>query len=466
MKAAQEPQKPYVLKILSGPHLGAEVLIREGLYVIGSQEACDIVLSDESVASRHVSLSISGGTLALSTLDGAVYIDGEGPKQTLTTILPFQIVTIGTTHFSIGPAGERWPPLKLPEIPGPEKTEPPSKSAALVSPAKETRPKGASIRLLLSSSVFFAGVLSLSIFLVSFSKEPSHGKSFSALIPTAPIEKARTIIAELGLSGVEAFRLENGRLMLKGSVETLEEKQTLMESIKRRMDDRPLPAFHITVNEQVAGMCNDTLAALGLPLEATSEGPGKIILTGFILDEERLDRGIEVIKQDLPFIEEIDNRVMTPNNLVQEIYARLSKAGFKGKIDFALHPDHILATGLLHEDDLRLWSAVKKALSEEYGEHIAIRESFQAAFLQEGEIGSNTPEAWHSTQITTSGDRRFVLPMKSISLGPFPHVLLAQGERLFEGAMIGNGYSIRRIGPDGIIAVKGFETVHIYPGEN
>ncbi|MGC8718462.1 MAG: FHA domain-containing protein, partial [Thermodesulforhabdaceae bacterium] len=38
------------MKLLSGPHLGAEVALDPGAYIVGSEDSCDLVLMDSSLA--------------------------------------------------------------------------------------------------------------------------------------------------------------------------------------------------------------------------------------------------------------------------------------------------------------------------------------------------------------------------------------------------------------------------------
>ena len=46
---------------MSGPQSGAEIPLADGEYVIGSDDACDLVLLDQTVAARHLRVSIAVG---------------------------------------------------------------------------------------------------------------------------------------------------------------------------------------------------------------------------------------------------------------------------------------------------------------------------------------------------------------------------------------------------------------------
>ena len=50
--------KKYILRILSGPHMGAEVtLAQDKKFVLGKGEDCDIVLKDDRLADQHALFS-------------------------------------------------------------------------------------------------------------------------------------------------------------------------------------------------------------------------------------------------------------------------------------------------------------------------------------------------------------------------------------------------------------------------
>ena len=47
-----------VFRLFSGPHMGAELVLPAGNQLVGSDDSCDIILQDSSVASRHANIVI------------------------------------------------------------------------------------------------------------------------------------------------------------------------------------------------------------------------------------------------------------------------------------------------------------------------------------------------------------------------------------------------------------------------
>jgi type III secretion system YscD/HrpQ family protein len=64
-------------RVASGVHQGAVFALADGdMLVIGTDEACDICLTDSGIAPRHATLISQGATVSVRRLDGAVLVDG------------------------------------------------------------------------------------------------------------------------------------------------------------------------------------------------------------------------------------------------------------------------------------------------------------------------------------------------------------------------------------------------------
>ena len=96
------------LYVFSGPHLGACVELTEGSWVVGSDDACDIILT--GLAPRHAVLDISSEenafpVLAVTPLDGPLRLQGEEPVEPAEADGPLRPAAgsawyLGTTCFA------------------------------------------------------------------------------------------------------------------------------------------------------------------------------------------------------------------------------------------------------------------------------------------------------------------------------------------------------------------------------
>ncbi len=62
------------LRIFSGVHLGAEISLPEGTYIIGKDDSADIILNDSSINTRHIQLSVSPRKADAESNDGKVEV--------------------------------------------------------------------------------------------------------------------------------------------------------------------------------------------------------------------------------------------------------------------------------------------------------------------------------------------------------------------------------------------------------
>lgn len=111
-------KEKYLLKILSGPHQGAEVALDEGELVIGSSQNCDLIISDTLVSGEHLKIVVMESGVSIVPLASPVYYDGEEiSKDEYFPVEPFKFISVGSTHFIIGPVEGEWPALSAADIP-------------------------------------------------------------------------------------------------------------------------------------------------------------------------------------------------------------------------------------------------------------------------------------------------------------------------------------------------------------
>lgn len=120
-----------LIKIFSGPHLGAEIPLSSGATAtVGSDSACDIILKDTTVAGRHISVTVADQAVSVTVLDAAVtFVRGEksaadtggaqgeeskaeaGPEQVSRGTVNWQdqtLMMVGTSGLAWRKSGDAW----------------------------------------------------------------------------------------------------------------------------------------------------------------------------------------------------------------------------------------------------------------------------------------------------------------------------------------------------------------------
>ncbi|MGN1149958.1 MAG: type III secretion system inner membrane ring subunit SctD, partial [Sutterella sp.] len=91
------------LRILSGVHLGAEIVLEEGTWAFGRDDSCDIILTDLGLSPRHCALSVGAdGTVSVRPLDGTVLTAGDEEEPKSGVLKPGIIYKMGTVLFAWG----------------------------------------------------------------------------------------------------------------------------------------------------------------------------------------------------------------------------------------------------------------------------------------------------------------------------------------------------------------------------
>jgi hypothetical protein len=107
----------YKLKVIAGVHKNAELTLEANTeYEIGSGDDCDIILIDDGVKEKHLSLCLSEESVWLEKNGAPVFLDGKAFQDTEAILESFQIVTVGDAHFAIGPENMEWPLLAPPVL--------------------------------------------------------------------------------------------------------------------------------------------------------------------------------------------------------------------------------------------------------------------------------------------------------------------------------------------------------------
>ena len=88
----------WMLKITEGPMKGAEIALADGMRVkVGSSETCDIVVADSTLAGEAFDLDVAPAAVTLIEPDGKA-----------SELLPFEARSFGTTTFAVGPEDGDW----------------------------------------------------------------------------------------------------------------------------------------------------------------------------------------------------------------------------------------------------------------------------------------------------------------------------------------------------------------------
>lgn len=446
----------FILKVLSGPHVGAELLLEDGDYIIGSDEGSDFIFSDLALLPRHFQLKALQDHLLIHPLDGEVHLDGKVVGAAETPLLPGQVVTAGTLHFGVAEADKNLPLFSMPSSsaaaqvhdshPSPKNhADLPLNHDKEQSDSLEARGqsigRGGTKRL----KVLLGPFLFLSLLGLVFTVYHQGGNLGSSSSTLGRMETIQRMLSGLQMDSLKIERHENGSIKIKGHLKDEEQKRLLVEGLKKNALNAML---EIWTNEQLMSSVQEVLKTQGLKVFPEEAGLGVLRLKGYVPGKERLSALVSLLNKDIPGIIYLENEVHTIHDLESALTAWVAEAGLSGKVHSRFSEGHFGVQGKLAGEDMEKWRKVSSLFKEKFGSY---GELDDRAVVQITPFFQDAPQ----TPPTPSPEGMPVLKIRSAVIGKVKYVVTEEGKKLFEGAGIGGDYVIQSIEPDRIILRRG-----------
>ena len=449
----------YLLKIFSGPHLGAEIFLTQPDMSLGRDPDCDIVLSDHLLSERHLRIMIRENNLVIlrETEAGSIWVNGQPVQAGETLLNNFDMIIAGTTCFCIGPLETRWPRIEIPAVlpeeaeASPDQTESTDDSASKSLPMATVRWGNLEIRkrslVLISFLVFFitavAGVM-------LFYPKPDQ---FPRKTSVTSAESMENRLRSAGFPNVLIRKSDNRKWEIGGYVAVSPEKTRLIRIVR---DEFPDTLVQVHVMDQLLEACRETAAGMHIPVEISDAGMGNIRLTGFVISDERRKRLLEMIQQEIPGIRNLEDRILSPETIRMDLTRLIEQAGLTGRIRTTLFPNYILAEGKIPDHRMSDWHYVTERYTARYGKYMLLKESIipEEPNRMAARLDVPAPEIPRAAPSSDHID----IGVRAIGFGPVRYVRTETGITCFEGGILPNGYRILSIQPTQVIVNKNGDT--------
>lgn len=463
-----------LLKVLSGPHMGAELQLSPGSVIIGRNLNCDVVLHDSAILDHHVRLDLSPTEMALVLLDGGAFLDGQWLHQPSKPYQLYQVVSLGTTHLAVGLLDEPWPQIVLPtleaiqsqatdaalavadetpieEAPAVDENDAaPSTHTAVHSATDQTPAPGRTRRRVLALALA-GGALSLAgLFFIS------HGNPSQAAVSG----QKNGLAADAGLDQVlahyhfQSLRLDRGNdgaLIINGVVEEGTAVDELTSALAPFSNQVQLT---VAGGERLLDTCRQILRMQGLDLEVAAGEENGIVLKGFCTDSSKLAATIQTMQKDVPGLGSVETQVVTPMELTRFLGEKVTELGLGHLVRVGYLEGRMVVEGSLNQHETAHWQQVRAAFTERYGTDLPIFEK----------ITPRTDLAMPLNRGADYGPPK--LDVVSISLGRLRYITLSDNRKFFEGAMLDNGFILRSIEADRLVLSRNGHRWVLKPGES
>jgi type III secretion system YscD/HrpQ family protein len=485
-----------VLKVLSGPHQGAEFDIPAEEVIIGATDECDVIISDVLVANKHMKLGIVDGHVFITPLEGNVFISGKLLREP-ATVDSFQFVTIGATHMIFGESdSEQWQTITLGDFPELEKVEEEvsnfneSQEEKLKEAEEEKEEAGATIakkgeggKSKFANDTNIIVATSLDDHAVQSSSK-SHFKSrpknyltrkqriiryslgavlccvISAAIsvsvvilnekgptpaPRKPIEKrVQKAIDALKISGkLKVSKVGNESVSVVGYVNKMEDSVAIKSALKSISEDISVKLLVMDkILSSVTEMIKESKQNITLK---KAEEFGEVIVSGYIKKEEiwqKLKLEIASIKG----ITNIKDEVLNKTSAVELAKDVLERHQFKEKLEIAINDEGVEVSGTIADTDKDNWGIT--------------REDFEKTFKKKAQV---------SFKILVSTDRNLTIEkffggkVDSVNFSNqgLDWVNIKGGQKYFQGSVLPSGYVIDQIEQNNVTIRNADEVINL-----
>jgi type III secretion protein D len=274
---------PWRVTVGSGLHECAEIERPPGaLLLIGADASCDVVLADDGVAPRHLSLFTGAHAIELRTFDGAVNVTTSGGET--ITLAPGlrQELHHGAKLLLVGSAVE----LVLNSDAAPVETEPP------VTEPVPTAPRHRWFRATAAAAVLATIALSAGV----------AAMMRGASAPAAPSKEAlAALIAESGLQTVVRIVDENAAPALRGVVES-----AAAQALQQRLAERGWRiALRLQSPAELLAATENVFRTHGVAARLSYLGDGRIEAAQVDADEAKLLQLAETARRDVNGLAEL-----------------------------------------------------------------------------------------------------------------------------------------------------------------
>lgn len=442
------PQKEYVLRILSGPHTGAEVaLSQDKKFVLGKGEDCDIVLKDDRLADQHALFSFQDDHFVCAPTENAeITIDGEAIHEA-KVLKNFAAIVCGSTLLSIGPNDIVWPNIQpyehrevsakdISELPEEEKVTGTSTVKNLLKRFKKLAILSLGVIILITG--VFWGLRS------GKSKGNASSSEEEAQFPIVSLKKSIEAVLEknnvdpkyvkIGLSGKN--------FIFQCYVSSSEEKSVLEKQL-RGLPKVNFQSLRIYVQalfvEQAQIIVNPYLTVTATP-GADLDG---LTLKGYLFNIDLLPKIKSNLFSDIRGLNKIDTVLLSADEAFDLASNLLSQYKLMGLLKVQPVRTGIMITGHIPASAEANWKQTQKAL----------KQAFENACKVLSYVAVVAPQAvkklFFPSEITTV----------AVPQNDKPWLELKSGDRYFEGALLPSGYTIQSISHEGIGIQKNDESI-------
>ncbi len=357
--------KRLILKALTGPQSGVEVALADGEYTLGSGLEDDLQFVDVCLKSGHARIRIekqeirvAGGAGSLISETGTVIDAGDDEWRELK---PLETIIIGSSVFAFGSENADWSSVS--EKLGGKRNEDAKRSWHALPYGLEE----ASIKKGAAASVAVLLVVCL-IWLIGGAF--ISNKSFISSSEAHSLDTLKQSLESFEFtSTVELSQEVDGSIYASGYVTKPIERRALQNAFAET--GVPLN-FRVWVLSSIKTQLEAAIENFGVDVAFSLSPNGRAMLRGTILSDEKANRFIDYVRNEIKGISGVDYDVRTAISLYEEVNKLAERSGVDETVLLHLLNERIEASGVVVSDKLDAWVGFLQSYARRYADDIPL----------------------------------------------------------------------------------------------
>ncbi len=357
----------FLLKILNGSQIGAEVALDAGEYSFGKGAEADLQFADLSLQDVHGRIRLRDGKLELraesGTLTTSTGLEMAPGDTQWHEIAQLDSVTAGTTRFAVGSPGANWT-----ELIGQ------TASGSATTPRRRNTGKSSGRFAMLGWPVAI-GALSIAFLFASDMIDLGDGTSAVRNLVgepdlTDPEKVAAALDALPFTDALTVVTAVDGRIGIEGYVGTLAERR----AVQNALADTGVPVSRsIQVRDVLRNDVQGLLDSQQVDMNVDITPKGEAVLSGTMLDPDKARDIASLIGREVIGLSGVRNDLLTSETYLDRVEGLIGQAQLQDLVLLRLDGILIEATGLIPREKIDNWVGFIRAYSDDYADVIPLR---------------------------------------------------------------------------------------------
>jgi type III secretion system YscD/HrpQ family protein len=454
----------FYLKVLTGNHIGAEIPIAHGEYIVGKDFECDIVLTDDSLSENEFKIIIKeDNTIFVESLSEKPIVIANNIANLDAKLHYYDVFTTNSVFFAVGPDNTTWPKLQIPETNNninlddniddikdsadssakkdsqeenndeidntlTKDQDNTDKDTVKEKKSANNQKKTAFLKIATTSII-------LLIITILFLTNRYDGNISNIENKTNILETAKQIKNELNIKHIKFKKATNDLLLITGYCQSYTQERQLYRKLNKSNIKFNTKIYIMNDIFEKAKLELNTVSSENLQLEMDNT-PGNLTLKGYTKTIDEKNKVIALLKDKVEGLITIIDQVETFDTRLSILNNIIGQQGLGSNIQVIAHSNQeiVLKGRLLEENQVY---KIKKLINE-----------FNTNYNNNPLIKLETTYAGQFIQIEEESQENIKLNIKSINVGKIPYIILQDNSKYLVGSIINNRYKIEGISID------------------